>query len=136
MTEMITKKPIIQICFSLKTGMSIQEISDRLVSLKEKLDAIYGRGAYECRSCHLAKHLCIEKGFSTEVPDMLAEVFGNQYVCELESEPTFQSAMANINDHRKQLAVIADKLVILSGETITNVALELSLFTQNRVIIC
>lgn len=131
----MNKTPIIQICFSLKTGLTTEDIKTKLTELKNKLNDIYGENAYECRSCHLSHTLCEQKGFSTEVPDMFDEIFGHQYVCELESETDFDTAMSKINDYRTQLAQKADKLVILSGETVTNVALELELFTKHRIMV-
>lgn len=131
----MNKTPIIQICFSLKTGLTTKDIKTKLTELKNKLNDIYGENAYECRSCHLSHTLCEQKGFSTEVPDMFDEIFGHQYVCELESETDFDTAMSKINDYRTQLAQKADKLVILSGETVTNVALELELFTKHRIMV-
>lgn len=129
------KKPIIQICFSLKTGLTIEDIHSRLETLKAKLDETYGEHNYECHSCHLTKELCIEKGFSTEVPDMFEEIFGADYICELSDEKDFATAMSRINDHRAALAGKADKLVIMNSEPVNNVSLELELFTQNRVMV-
>ena len=77
----------------------------------------------------------MEKGFATNVPDIFDAVFGDDYVCELHSETNFTDAMTRINDYRTNLAKKADKLVILNNESIGNVALELELFTQNRVMI-
>lgn len=127
-------KPIVQVCFSLKTGLTIEELKEKMTVLKEKLDEQYGTKAYTVSSCHLSRRLCVEKGFNTDVPDMFNEIFGDNYVCEL-TEETYAEAMANINKHRTELSKKADKLVILSGETVTNVRLELELFTQNRVLV-
>lgn len=131
----MNKKPIIQICFTLKTGLTPEIIREKMESLKEKLDNLYGEHCYECRSCHLSRQLCMDKGFTTEVPDIFDAVFGDDYVCELHSETNFTDAMTHINDYRTNLAKKADKLVILNNESIGNVALELELFTQNRVMI-
>lgn len=128
-------RPIIQICFSLKTGLTTQMIEEKLITLKEKLDGKYGAGNYICSSCHLSKALCEEKGFDTAVPEMFNRVFGLYYVCELDSEPDFATAMANINAHRTRLAEKAEDLVLLSNDQITNVALELELFTNHHVIV-
>lgn len=127
-------KPIVQVCFSLKTGLTIEELKEKMTVLKEKLDEQYGAKAYTVSSCHLSRRLCVEKGFNTDVPDMFNEIFGDNYVCEL-TEKTYDEAMTNINMHRTELSKKADKLVILSGETVTNVRLELELFTQNRVLV-
>ena len=131
----MNKKPIIQICFTLKTGLTSEIIREKMISLKEKLDATYGEHCYECRSCHLSRKLCIDKGFATDVPDIFDAVFGDDYICELHSETNFTEAMTHINEYRQNLAKKADRLVILNNESIGNVTLELEMFTQNRVII-
>lgn len=130
-------KPIIQICFSLKTGLMPEMIEEKLITLRDKLDQRYGKNCYVCSSCHLSRTLCEEKGFDTAVPDMFERVFGTNYVCELDSEPDFTTAMQNINEHRTKLAEKADDLVLLSDDQITNVALELELelFTRHHVIV-
>lgn len=125
---------LIQVCFTLKTGLSMEELRKKMLNLKLKLDEQYGENQYTVSSCHLSKKLCIDKGFTTDVPDMFEDVFGKNYICAL-TEDTFDEAMANINSHREALSKKADKLVILAGETVTNVALELELFTQNRVMV-
>lgn len=131
----MNNKPIIQICFTLKTGLTSETILEKMKLLKAKLDNLYGEHCYECRSCHLSRKLCIEKGFATDVPDIFDAVFGDDYVCELHSETNFADAMTRINDYRQNLAKKADKLIILNNESIGNVALELEMFTQNRVMI-
>lgn len=59
----MNKIPVIQICFSLKTGLTTENIKTKLTELKNKLNDIYGENAYECRSCHLSHTLCEQKGF-------------------------------------------------------------------------
>lgn len=127
-------KKIIQVCFSLKNGLTIDTIREKLTNLKTRLDNEYGDSNYQVRSCHLSKKLCQDKGFTTEVPDLFEEIFGTNYECEL-TEDTFDEAMANINRHREELSTKADRLAILSETDVTNVTLELEMFTNNRVII-
>ena len=126
------KKPIIQVCFSLKNGLTIPEIREKLIQTKTRLDEQYYK--YEVHSCHLSREVCIAAGFSTEIPDMFEEIFGEDYVCEI-TEKTKEAAFANINKHRQALSRKADRLVILSEEQTTNVALEIQLFTHNSIII-
>ena len=126
-------KPIIQICFSLKNGLTIEEVARKLKIAKERLDAKYDKNSYIVSSCHLSKKLCEDKGFSSDVPDTFAAVFGDDYICELESEPDFDTAMSNIDSHRASLAEKADDLILLSNDTITNVALELELFSKHHI---
>lgn len=128
-------KPLIQICFSLKNGLTIDEIARKLKIAKDRLDLKYDKDNYTVASCHLSKKLCEDKGFSTDVPDTFAAIFGNNYVCELESEPDFDTAMSNIENHRTSLAERADDLILLSNDTITNVALELELFSKHHIMV-
>lgn len=127
-------KKIVQISFSMKTGLKMEELKSKLINLKSKLIEEFGEDGYELRSCHLSRKLCIEHGLDTAVPDMFEEIYGDKYVCEL-TEDTYASAIADINTHRTILSVKADKLVILSNDSIGNVALELQLFTNNKVAI-
>ena len=129
------KKPIIQLCFSLKTGLTMETLKTKMETVKTKLDEMYGEHCYEVRSCHLSKQLCLEKGFSTDVPDLFSEIFEDDYICELANETKFEEAMKKINDYRSELSKKATNLIILAGENVTNVALELELFTKNRVMI-
>lgn len=125
--------PVVQICFSLKNGLTIDMLKTKLTDLKSKLNDIYKDTGYEVRSCHLTKALCIQKGFDTAVPDLFDEIFGDKYHCEL-TEDSFTDAMSNIEQHRRELSENADKLVIISENDMTNVSLELSLFTNGKVI--
>ena len=46
----------------------------------------------------------------------------------------FNDAMGNLGRHRQELSEKADKLVIITENDMTNVSLELSLFTDGKVI--
>lgn len=127
-------KPIVQICFSLKNGLTIEMLKAKLIKLKSQLDDIYQDTGYELHSCHLTKELCVQKGFDTSVPDLFAEIFGDIYHCEL-TEETFDDAMRNLGRHRQALSERADKLVIIVENDMTNIALALSLFTDGKVIL-
>lgn len=127
-------KPIVQICFSLKNGLTVETLKTKLTELKSQLDDVYQDTGYELHSCHLTKNLCIQKGFDTSVPDLFAEIFGDIYRCEL-TEETFDDAMSNLGRHRRELSEKADKLVIIAENDTTNVSLELSLFTDGKIIL-
>lgn len=43
----MNKTPIIQICFSLKTGLTTENIKTKLTELKNKLNDIYGNNVYD-----------------------------------------------------------------------------------------
>lgn len=129
------KKVIVQICFTLKTGLTMEEISKKLKELKDKLDNEYGEGNYLCKSCHLTKKLCLEKNFSTDIPDIFEEIFGDNYVSMLKYEENYDEAISNLPLQRIRLSSETDKLIILSDERVSNVALELELFTKKKVVI-
>lgn len=127
-------KPIVQICFSLKNGLTVETLKTKLTELKSQLDDVYQDTGYELHSCHLTKNLCVQKGFETSVPDLFAEIFGDIYHCEL-TEETFDDAMRNLGRHRQELSEKADKLVIIAENDATNISLELSLFTDGKIIL-
>lgn len=52
----MNNKPIIQICFTLKTGLTSETILEKMKSLKAKLDNLYG------------EH-CLEEKLGIEVPE-------------------------------------------------------------------
>lgn len=128
------EKTIIQISFSLSTGLTNKDIENKLRLVKKASDNQFGEHNYEIHSCHLSRKLCLEKGFPTDVPDIFDKIFGDDYVCELSSEPDFITAMKNINDYRRNLSKKADYLVIFDPNP-TNIGLELNMFTNGRVIV-
>lgn len=129
------QKPIVQICFTLKNGTSLDDVKTKMLEAKHRLDQSYGEDGYLAKSCHLSREICKDKGFSPEVHDMFNEVFGDGgYECEL-TEKTFDEAMKNMQRHRERLAMKADRLVILSETPLTNVSLEIELFTASKVLI-
>lgn len=130
----MSKTPIIQVCFSLKSNLTNNDIYDKMVKLKAELDRYHDGDPYLVKSCHLTKPICEDAGFDTAIPDMFETVFHDQYQSEL-TETDFKSAMANMNQHREELARKADRLVLLAGEEVGNVSLELKLFTNSRVIV-
>lgn len=128
-----TDKPIIQVCFSLKNDLTMDVIRQKLKNLKEKLDAEFPKG-YKVKSCHLNRAICIEQNFSTDIPDMFDDIFGTDYECMV-TAVNMQEAKLHMQMYRETLSKQADKLVILSETELTNVALEIELFTKNQIII-
>lgn len=129
-----TNTPIVQICFTLKNNLTMDTLRTKLQDTKTKLDNAYPNG-YLVKSCHLNRDICEEQGFSTEIPDLFEEIFGKTgYQCEL-TETTMEAAKKNMQMHREHLSKTADTLVVLSETALTNVALEIQLFTDNHIMI-
>lgn len=124
---------IVQVCFTLKGNLSIDVIREKLQALKNTMECQYGT-TYEIHSCHLNRDCCRDCCINTDVPDLFDDIFGNRYVCEI-TEYTLDDAIKNIKEKRENLSKKADKLVILSETDFSNVALELELFTEHRVMI-
>lgn len=128
-------KPIVQVCFTLKGNTFIRNIRDKMVEAKHRLDTFYGEGNYLVKSCHLSREICRNEGFAPDIHDMFDEVFGEGgYECEL-TEKTLADAKKNMQNHREQLSMKADRLVVLSETPLTNVSLEIELFTAAKVMI-
>lgn len=129
------QRPIVQICFTLKNSTPLDGIRQKMLEAKTRLDQSYGKNGYVVKSCHLSREICRDKGFAPDVHDMFDDVFGDGgYECEL-TERTFDEAMKNIRRHRERLAMKADRLVILSETPLTNMSLEIELFTSSRVLV-
>lgn len=130
----MSKQPIVQICFTLKNNMTMDILERKLSETKQKLDKKYKNG-YPVKSCHLNRAICQDLGIETTVPDLFETIFGaDGYECEL-TETTMAEAKINMKKHRRQLSRKADTLVVLSETELTNVALEIQLFTENHVMI-
>lgn len=125
---------IVQISFSRKSGITMEVLREKMNKMNKMLVEQYGEGNYEVRSCHLSKELCLAKGFSTEIPDLFAEVFADRYVSEVAAESE-ETVMESMNSHRVELSEKADKLFIIIEGMLTNVSTELSLFTNDKVVV-
>lgn len=123
----------IQICVSAKTEEETKIAVCKIKKLKDKLDGIYGKNNYTLHSCLLPKHILTEKGFNSTLVDTLIETFGDRYSSELDGEKDFDSAIAKLDGCRKELSKKVDNLLIISTTPVSKVALELQLFTENKV---
>lgn len=124
-------KTIVQVCFTVGTEEENNVIIEKLKAMKDQLEKQYGE-AYIVESCHLPRKIVEEKGFSTQIVDAFDEIFGDKYACQVHAD-TFEEAMKNMDKYREALSLKADKLFIVSEQKINGVALELNLFTHNKV---
>lgn len=136
MLELKPKKEayIVWVCFSLKTGLTNEDIKKKLTVMKKELERYLDGDRYVIKSCHLNREVCREKGFPADIPDIFEEVFGDAYECKV-TEKTFGEAMANMDRHREELCNEADRLVLLSDDNIGNVKKELEWFTKRSVLV-
>jgi hypothetical protein len=121
----------IQLCFSAKTKGQSEVILEKLKKLKQQLDKEYS-GTYTVHSCHLTKKIVADKGFDPTIVNGFTDIFGDKYICEVTAD-TFDEAMKEMNNYRRKTALKVDRLIILSDEAVSNIALELELFTNKTV---
>jgi hypothetical protein len=121
----------IQLCFRVGGEEENKAILKKLRNLKSEFDIVY-KGEYCVHSCHLPRELALEKGLSTTIADGLKEIFGDKYRCEVTAY-NFSEAMINMNSYRIETAKKVNKLVVVSDQAVSNIALELQYFTENRV---
>jgi adenylyl- and sulfurtransferase ThiI len=136
----------IGICFTLKDGISIPELREKLSKIRDTLEDEYAKNVgkrpdEDCFvdaqyfSCHLIAEQCKERGFSTEVPDLLREVFGLDYYSELEG--VSYNDLSNIDKARENLAKKVDKVFVVlpKGSDITNgIYKEITTYSDNKII--
>lgn len=118
----------IQLCFTVGTKEQNEVIIDKLKKLKEA----YEECDYTVHSCHLPLHIVKEKGFDETICNALADIFGDKYICEVKAD-NFKDAMANMLEYRYNTATKVDKLIIVSEEKVSNIAYELKIFTDGKV---
>lgn len=66
---------------SFTTNVPINVLKEKLLKLRDSLYTLNPSGNWRVLSCHLDAEICKIKGFGTEIPDLLNEIFGNNYIC-------------------------------------------------------
>lgn len=64
--------------------------------------------------------------------EYLEDIFGYKYKCMVTGK-TFETAIKEMNTYRSNTAKLADKIVIIEEQSISNIALEVELFTNNKI---
>lgn len=124
----------VQLCFTVpKETEKVDVIISKMNELKTVLDNDYGDG-YTVHSCHLPRAIVEAKNFDTRICLAFETIFGDKYVNEVKATD-FDGAMLNMNAYRVKTSKKVDKLIILESEKVSNVALELRYFTDNRVMV-
>ena len=115
-----------QICFAKEADLK---------KVKEQLQQLKAEGTYEFHCCFLPRHIVEEKGWDTEIVDLLEEELGNELVWELEKYENFDAAMGNISGERERVANLVNRMFVLDSKEAQGVAEEIKLFTQCKVIL-
>lgn len=121
----------IQLCFRIGNDEHNEGVRNDILKIKDELDTELGVGNYKILSCHLNKEIVAAKGFDPTMINFLHDTFGEDYVNSCFAS-TFEEAMENMNAYRIGVASVVDRLYIIKEE-IGNIALELQLFTKNKV---
>lgn len=106
-------------------------IFQKLKRMKDELVKDYGED-FTVHSCHLPRKIVEEKGWNTEVCDMFEHIFGDHYQSEVTAE-TYESAMNEMNDYRKKVARMVDKIYVFSNESLGGVAIEIEEFSRGKI---
>lgn len=112
-------------------GVDNSVIFQKLKRMKDELVKDYGED-FTVHSCHLPRKIVEEKGWSTEVCDMFDTIFGDHYKCEVTAE-TYDLAMSELNNYRKKVARMVDKIYVISNETLGGVAIEIEEFSKGKI---
>ena len=116
----------VQICFAGNAD---------LTKVKEQLETIKKDQSIEFYCCFLPKHIVIEKGFSTDIVDLLESELGDRLVWQLQDCKTFSEAMNILPEKRIETANLVNRMYVLDSGTAKGVAEEIKLFTQCKVIL-
>lgn len=116
-----------QLCFKVADEEHNNMVIEKLKKFKSTL-----KDGDTVHSCHLNRKILIEKNFDMKILDSLEEIFGDSYYNHCTASE-FAVAMKEMDDYRKQVAGLVDSIVVIGAQSISNIALEIELFTQNRV---
>lgn len=122
MSNLYIMYTLIGISFTLK-GQDFQQINVALLKIKEE---IAGRNEKAILvNGFMPKHVVLEKGFSTEVTNTLAELFPLQINCYTDNQP-----------QRKEMASILSEFggcVYVIGEVVEGVKIEIDEYKAQNV---
>lgn len=116
----------VQICF---------ECSADLNKVKEQLTELKNTNQYIFHHCFLSRKHVEEKGFTTDIVDMLDEVLGADQEAHLNKYDTFADAMLHIDKERKEVANGVNRMFVLDSGTAEGIRKEIELFTNMKVIL-
>ena len=120
------EKILAQICFAKDAD---------LVKVREQLEQLKAEDTYEFRSCFLPPHVVKEKGWSTEIGDLIEDVLGYDHVYALGHCKNFEEAMEKLPEARKYVAETVNRMFVLDSGTAEGVRKEIEFFTNTKVIL-
>ncbi len=115
----------VQISFSCEANL--EKVKEQLTNLKEQYPF------FTFHHCFLSRKQVEEKGFSTNIVDMLDEVLGDNHVSYLDKYETFDEAKAHIKEERLKLSTITSELFVLDSGLADGVKKEIALYSHERV---
>lgn len=116
----------VQICFANNANLE---------KVKEQLEILKKEDKYKFYCCFLPRHIVEEKGFSTDIDDALESILGDDLVWSLKNCKNFEEAMSCMKDARANTVNAVEKVFVLDSGVASGVAEEISLFTNNKVIL-
>lgn len=125
-------KSLVQISFANNANLS--EVKTQLTELKSQLesDNEYVRFVH----CFLPRNIVMQKGFSTDIVDLLDEVLGDSQICLNSKYDDFDKCIKDMPINRDIAAKITYTTYILGESTINNgIKEEIRLASKDKVII-
>lgn len=116
----------IQISFA--GNANLENVEKQLKELSKKEDV-----KFIC--CFLNRKMVEEKGFTTEIVDLLENIIGDRLIWLADKYKNFDEFMKNIDKARTEVANQIDHLYVLDSETAKGVSREIELFTMGRVVL-
>ena len=120
----------IRVQISFSKDADLENVRNQLLELNN--------GTYKFYSCFLPRDIVIEKGWSTDIVDLIDEVLGNEhsYVSEdYMGSQNFEEFMKDLPAMREYTADLVNIMFVLDSGTAAGVAEEIRLFTNKKVIL-
>jgi hypothetical protein len=116
----------IQISFA--GNANLETVEEQLIKLSKMEDV-------EFYCCFLNRKMVTEKGFNTNIVDLLDRTIGDKITWLADQFPNFNEFMGNLDGARTEVAKIIDHIYVLDSATAKGVSREIELFTMGKVVL-
>lgn len=126
-----TNKALIQVSFA--GNADLVKIKDQLKQLVQESKEKYS----EVQFAHLflPRHIVEEKGFSTDIVDLLDEVLGDNQYNPIADSINFNDYMSKLENARFELATMTDSIAVLGVEVAEGVIKEIYAKTSSVIFV-
>lgn len=121
----MSEKLQVWICFGGDSNLATVEEGLKKITARDNIENYH--------LCFLSRRIVNEKGFSTDIVDLLEKYLGDKAIWHLDKYENFETAIANINKERVIVAKLVNKLVVLDSRNAKGVCAEIIAYSEKDI---